>query len=66
MNNNLSILYAFIGGALIGSAAALLFAPSKGTELRAKIKEALQKKGIICTQSEIDALVEQLTADIDE
>ncbi len=63
--NNLSILYAFIGGALIGGAAAVLLAPEKGTDLRRKIKEALQKKGIICTQSEIDALVEQLTADID-
>ena len=66
MNNSLSILYAFIGGALIGASAAVLFAASKGTDLRAKIKETLQKKGIICTQSEIDALVEQLTADIDD
>ena len=66
MSNSLSILYAFIGGALIGASAAVLFAPSKGTDLRAKIKETLQKKGIICTQSEIDALVEQLTADIDD
>ena len=66
MNNSLSILYAFIGGALIGASAAVLFAPSKGTDLRAKIKETHQKKGIICTQSEIDALVEQLTADIDD
>lgn len=66
MNSNLSVLYAFIGGALIGASAAVLFAPAKGTDLRAKIKETLQKKGIICTQSEIDALVEQLTADIDD
>lgn len=65
MNNNLSVLYAFIGGALIGAAAAVLYAPTKGSDLRHKIKEALQKKGIICTQSEIDALVEQLTADLD-
>lgn len=63
--NNLSLLYAFIGGALIGGATAVLFAPAKGSDLRRKIKETLQKKGIICTQSEIDALVEQLTADLD-
>jgi hypothetical protein len=62
---NLSLLYAFIGGALIGGSIAVLFAPEKGVDLRRKIKETLQKKGIICTQSEIDALVEQLTADID-
>ncbi|MBP3289223.1 MAG: YtxH domain-containing protein [Muribaculaceae bacterium] len=63
--NNLSLFYAFLGGALIGGAAAVMFAPAKGSELRRKIKDTLQKKGIICTQSEIDALVEQLTADID-
>lgn len=62
---NLSLLYAFIGGVLIGGSIAVLFAPEKGVDLRRKIKETLQKKGIICTQSEIDALVEQLTADID-
>lgn len=63
--NNLSLFYAFLGGALIGGAAAVMFVPAKGSELRRKIKDTLQKKGIICTQSEIDALVEQLTADID-
>lgn len=61
-----TFLYAFLGGALIGAAAAVLFAPQKGSELRRKIKETLQKKGILCSESEIDALVAQLTADIDD
>jgi len=61
-----SLLYCFIGGALVGAGAAILFAPQKGSELRRIIKEKLQKKGILCTESEIDALVAQLTADIDE
>ncbi len=60
-----TLLYAFIGGAIVGAGAAILFAPEKGSELRRKIKEALQKKGILCTESEIDSLVAQLTADID-
>lgn len=61
-----TFLYAFLGGALIGATAAVLFAPQKGSELRRKIKETLQKKGILCSESEIDALVAQLTADIDD
>ncbi|MBD5255795.1 MAG: YtxH domain-containing protein [Barnesiella sp.] len=61
-----TLLYCFLGGALVGATAAVLFAPEKGSDLRRKIKETLQKKGILCTESEIDSLVAQLTADIDE
>lgn len=64
--SNLSILYAFLGGAIVGAGAAVLFAPEKGEDTRRKIKELLQKKGILCTDNEIDALVEQLTTEIDE
>ena len=64
--NSSTLFYAFLGGALVGAAAAVLYAPEKGSELRRKIKEALQKKGILCNESEIDALVAQLTADLDD
>lgn len=63
---NLNVLYAFIGGALVGAGAALLFAPEKGEELRERIKDILRKKGIICSETEIDALVEQLTTENDD
>ncbi len=63
---NTSILYAFLGGALVGAGVALLFAPEKGEDLRRRIKDVLRKKGIICTESEIDALVEQLTSEIED
>lgn len=63
---NASWLYAFIGGALVGAGAAILFAPEKGEDLRARIKNLLRKKGIICSENEIDALVEQLTTEIDD
>lgn len=66
MSNNSTLLYAFIGGALVGAAAAILFAPEKGSDLRRRIKDTLQKKGILCTESEIDALVAQLTADLED
>lgn len=64
--SNLSLLYAFIGGAIVGAGAAILFAPEKGEDVRARIAELLRKKGIICSDNEIDALVEQLTTEIDD
>jgi len=64
--NNLSVLYAFLGGAIVGAAAALLFAPEKGEDIRERIKTMLRKKGICCNDKEIDALVEQLTTEIDD
>ncbi|MCM1519708.1 MAG: YtxH domain-containing protein [Lachnoclostridium sp.] len=63
---NLSCLYAFIGGAIAGACAAVLFAPEKGEDLRNRIKDLLRKKGILCSENEIDALVEQLTTEIDD
>ena len=64
--SNLSLLYAFIGGAIVGAGAAVLFAPEKGEQVRARIADLLRKKGIICSDNEIDALVEQLTTEIDD
>jgi len=58
--SNLSLLYAFIGGAIVGAGAAVLFAPEKGEDIRARIADLLRKN------NEIDALVEQLTTEIDD
>ncbi len=37
-------LFAFLGGALVGACAALLFAPSSGEETRKKIKDTVDKE----------------------
>ena len=42
--SNLSLLYAFIGGAIVGAGAAVLFAPEKGEDIRARIADLLRKK----------------------
>lgn len=63
--NASAIIAAFLGGAIVGAGTAILFAPEKGEEVRARIKEILRKKGICCCDNEIDALVEQLTTEID-
>ncbi len=64
--SNINLLYAFIGGAIVGAGAAVLFAPEKGEDVRKRIADILRKKGILCSDNEIDALVEQLTTQIDD
>lgn len=58
----LTIISAFLGGAIVGCGAALLFAPEKGTEVRNKICECLRKRGIKISDKEVDALVAELSA----
>ncbi|MBR6284473.1 MAG: YtxH domain-containing protein [Muribaculaceae bacterium] len=62
----LGILYAFLGGAVVGCAAALLFAPEKGSDLRSRIKDMLRKKGIDFSDDEVERLVRQISAQIEE
>lgn len=57
----ITLISAFLGGAIVGGAAALLFAPEKGEDIRAKIANILKKKGIKISDSEVDALVAELT-----
>lgn len=56
----LTFVSAFLGGAIVGCAAALLFAPEKGVDVREKICSLLKKKGIKISDSEVDALVAEL------
>ena len=60
----LGLLYAFLGGALVGASAAILFAPEKGSDLRSRIKEMLKKNGIDFSDDEVEQLVKQISAQI--
>lgn len=60
----LNILAAFIGGAAIGAALGILFAPEKGENTRKKIKDILREKGINLNRSEMDELVDKITAEV--
>jgi gas vesicle protein len=62
----LNILAAFIGGAAIGAALGILFAPEKGEDTRQKIKDILREKGINLNRSEMDELVDKIAAEVKE
>ena len=51
---------AFVGGAIAGAAIGLLFAPEKVEDQRAKIKEALEKRGIKLDKESFEKLVDEI------
>ncbi|MCH5236543.1 MAG: YtxH domain-containing protein [Muribaculaceae bacterium] len=58
---SINILYAFLGGAIVGCSAALLLAPEKGSDVRARICDIVRRKGIKISDAEVDALVAELS-----
>lgn len=62
----LNLLYAFLGGAIVGAGAALLLAPEKGEDMRAEIKSLLRKYGLCkCTkEDELEEIVDEIAAEI--
>ena len=63
---NLGVLYAFLGGAIVGCGAAIWFAPSKGSDLRERVCKILRRKGVKLNDSEVDQLVAELAGAIEK
>ncbi|MBQ7852202.1 MAG: YtxH domain-containing protein [Muribaculaceae bacterium] len=61
MKCNLNVIYALVGGAIIGAGAALLLAPEKGADLRCRIKKMLKERGMCCCDKNVEEIVEELT-----
>lgn len=57
-------LLAFIGGAVVGAACGILYAPQKGTDLREKIAEILRKRGISLSKKEMSALASEIAEEM--
>ena len=62
----LNVLAAFLGGAAVGAALGILFAPEKGEDTRQKIKDILREKGIKLNRSEMDELVDKIAAEVND
>lgn len=62
---NLNVLAAFLGGAAIGAAIGILFAPEKGSDTREKIAEILRKKGIKLDKQQMNDLINEIASELD-
>ena len=60
----LNVLFAFSGGAAVGAALGVLFAPEKGVDTRRRITQLLREKGIKLNAGEMEELVDQITTEL--
>lgn len=64
---NKGVLGAFIGGAIVGAIAGILFAPEKGSDTRAKLQgtvdDFLKKHNIKLNRKDVEDLVDDLDSE---
>lgn len=60
----LNVAIAALAGLAVGAAAGILFAPKKGEDIREDIREFLRQKGICLKKDRLDALVEEIAAEV--
>ncbi len=64
---NKGVLGAFIGGAIVGAIAGILFAPEKGSDTRAKLSgtvdDFLKKHNIKLNRKDVENLVDDLDSE---
>ena len=64
MRNGVNVFAAVLGGVVIGLAVGVLFTPEKGSEVRARIAEAIKARGIKLNRKEMDNLVDDITDEL--
>ncbi len=62
----MEFVLAFVGGAAVGVAAGILFAPEKGDVLRTRIAEALRKRGVHLSKGDMSELVEEIAEEFEK
>lgn len=62
--NRLNVLAAFLGGAAVGAACGVLFAPEKGTDTRNRIAEVIRKRGIKLNSKDMESLVDDIADEL--